>query len=413
MRVVHVPRRFAPSHWGGTETCILEVCKRLRRDGHETWIACPDALTARPLERIQGVPVRRFPFFYPYLHLTTEACYQLDLSGGNMFSFQLMRALWKWPRLELVHLHTGRRTGAIGRYVAMKRRIPYVVSLHGGLYDVPSVTQSAPPHPAAGHLEWGKVLGWWVGSHRVLEDASAIICVGRAEHHAVSCRHPGSRVVHLPHGVDTDRFASGDGDGFRRQLGIPPDAHLLVTVGRIHPHKNQALLVRLLPALRRQHGDVRLAIIGPITDEACHRTIRQAAAQLPPGTVHLVPGLGADSSALVDAYHAADCFVLPSLHEPFGIVVLEAWAAGRPVVVSRVGGLADLVEHGIDGMVCDSGDEAAFHRSISTLIENRSLRVSLGMAGWRKARAQFAWDTQVRRLEHLYEEVVREHPVRA
>lgn len=413
MNVVHIPRRFAPSHWGGTETYILEVCKRLRRDGHTAWVACPDALARQPTERIQGVPVRRFPYFYPYLHLPREVRNQLDLSGGNMFSFRMMRALWRWPKLNLIHLHTARRTGAIGRYVALKRKIPYVVSVHGGMYDVPRDTPGGDGHPATGRLEWGKLLGWWVGSRRVLDNASAIICVGRKEAHEATKRHPHVRVEYLPNGVDTHRFVQGDGEGFRALHHIPLGAPLLVTVGRIHPQKNQALLLRILPALRRQHGDVRVAIIGHVTDERCAGELRALADELPAGVVTIIPGLPADSPHLIDAYHAADCFVLPSLHEPFGIVLLEAWAAGQAVVASAVGGVPDFVEHGIDGLLCPPGDETAFARAISLMLENRSLRASMALAGWRKANESFTWDRLVKRLERLYEEVAREYPVRA
>lgn len=413
MNVVHIPRRFTLSHWGGTETYILEVCKRLRRDGHQAWVACPDALARLPSERIQGVPVRRFPYFYPYLHLPREVRHQLDLSGGNMFSFRLMRALWRWPKLNLIHLHTARRTGAIGRYVALKRKIPYVVSVHGGVYDVPHDSPRGDGPPASGRLEWGKVLGWWVGSRRVLDNASAIICVGRNEAREVLKRHPHVRVEYLPNGVDAHRFAQGDGNSFRRRHGIPVGVPLLVTVGRIHPQKDQALLLRILPFLRRRHGDVRLAIIGHVTDERCAEDLRILAHEQPRGVVTIIPGLPADSTDLVDAYHAADCFVLPSLHEPFGIVLLEAWSAGRSVVASAVGGVPDFVEHGIDGLLCPPGDEAAFVRTISLMLDNRSLAASMALAGWRKAIASFTWDRLVERLKRIYEEVAIEHPVRA
>lgn len=413
MNVMHVSRRFAASHWGGTETTILEVCKRLRRDGHQTWVAAPNALAREPREQMQGVTIHRYPYFYPYLGLRPEARQALDLSGGNMFSFRLLDALMHWPHIDLIHLHTARRTGAIGRYVARKRRVPYVLSLHGGLYDVPATESANKRHPAAGCLEWGKVLGWWVGSRRVVDDASAILCVGRGEMRALSARHPRARAVHLPNGVDVNRFATGDGARFRRQHAIPEGAPLVLTVGRIHPQKDQQLLLRILPALRRAHGDVRVAIVGHVTDEACLRGLERLQAELPAESIRIIPGLCASGSDLVDAYHAADCFALPSRHEPFGIAILEAWAAGRPVVASRVGGVPDFVAHGVNGLLCAPGDEQAFTRAISLVLGSRTLAASMALAGWHKARVEYSWDRIVTRLESLYEEVLREHPLRA
>ena len=81
---------------------------------------------------------------------------------------------------ELIFVARG-RTGGIGRYVARRRGIPYVVTLHGGVFDVPAEEAQSLTDPTRGTLEWGKVLGWWVGSRRVLDDAAAILCVGLEE----------------------------------------------------------------------------------------------------------------------------------------------------------------------------------------------------------------------------------------
>ncbi|RMG46940.1 MAG: glycosyltransferase family 1 protein, partial [Acidobacteria bacterium] len=124
MNIVHIPRRFTRQDWGGTETVVLETCKRLLRMGHRTEILCPNALAQNDYELIDGVPVRRVSYFYPYWRLRPEAKRQLDKKGGNLFSFALMKALWKYPHLDLIHLHTMKRLGGIGRYVARRRGIP-------------------------------------------------------------------------------------------------------------------------------------------------------------------------------------------------------------------------------------------------------------------------------------------------
>jgi len=207
LKVVHVPRRFASLSWGGTETVILETSKLLLAAGHETEIVCPNAMVSSGEETIDGVRVRRVPYFYPYIGLTDDARRQMDHKGGNMFSFALMRELRKIPALDIIHLHTGNRIGGIGRHTARARGIPYVVSLHGGVHDVPAEQAAAWTDATRGTLEWGKALGWWVGSRRVLEDADTIICVGQEEYLQTSARFPQQRVVHLPNGVHSRRFA--------------------------------------------------------------------------------------------------------------------------------------------------------------------------------------------------------------
>jgi glycosyltransferase involved in cell wall biosynthesis len=406
MHVVHVPRRFVTSHWGGTETVILETSRRLLAMGHRTKILCPNALADRNDDLIDGVAVKRVPYFYPYWGLTAEARRQMDHKGGNLFSFALLRALQKEPALDIIHLHTLKRTGGIGRYAAMKRGIPYVVSLHGGVFDVPQAEAQAMTAPTRGAIEWGKLLGWWVGSRRVLDDAAAIVCVGEQERQEIRKRYPYKRVVLLPNGVDPDRFARGDRAAFRAAHRIPAGSPLLLTVGRIDPQKNQMLAVRVLAELCRTVPDVHLALVGPVTSEPYHDRLAVAIRDLAlERQVTVIPGLAAGSQALADAYHAADIFLLPSVHEPFGIVILEAWAAGLPVAASRVGGIPSFVEEDADALLFPPDDLNACLGTLRTLLENPDRRRALADAGHRKACTQYTWDRITADLVRLYEEV--------
>lgn len=413
MNIVQVPRRFVRSHWGGTETVILETCKRLLRMGHKTSIICPNALASENQEVIEGVQVTRTPYFYPYLGLKPEARALLDRKGGNLFSFALMKALKTEPQLDLIHLHTAKRAGAIGRYVAGKRRIPYVVSLHGGVFDVPKEEAVTWTEPTRGTLEWGKLLGWWVGARRVLDDASAILCVGEEERVQTQRNYPGKKVVHLPNGVDPDRFSSGDGKAFRYIHGIPHDAFVILTMGRIDPQKNQLFVAKLLPALAGIHAKAHLLIIGHVTNEDYYQRIldyiRDRSLE---SRVTVIPGLEANSRSLADAYHAADVFLLPSIHEPFGIVILEAWAAGLPVIASRVGGIPSFVVPYQDGLLFEPNNNESILDAFRFLVKNPEDSRNLAVSGQKKARNEYSWDVITDRLVDIYEEALRENPFR-
>ena len=413
MNVVQVPRRFVRSDWGGTETVILETSKSLLALGHHTEIYCPRALSTQDHEVIDGISVTRFGYFYPYLGLSKSARVQMDRKGGNLFSFPLMRGLRRFPNLDLIHLHTGKRLGAIGRYVAAQRKIPYVISLHGGVYDVPSGEAQTLTAPAAGSFEWGKVLGWWVGARRVLNDAAAIICVGQKEMNEAQRRHPNQTVVHLPNGVDARRFAVGDGSGFRARRGIPEDAFVVIVVGRIDPQKNQLLALRLLAALRLENPRAHLVLVGPVTNADYDRLLSNEISALGlDGSVTLIRGLETSDPELINAYHAADLFLLPSVHEPFGIVILEAWAAGLPVVASNVGGVPSFVTDGENGCLFPSGDLAALLNTVRELIANPDRRRKIADAGKKKASEEFGWDRITQRLVGIYEEAIRANSLR-
>lgn len=413
MNIVQVPRRFVRSHWGGTETVILETCKRLLSMGHKTSIICPNALATGNHEVIQGVQVTRTPYFYPYLGLKAEAKALLDRKGGNLFSFALMRALKTEPQLDLIHLHTAKRAGAIGRYVAEKRRIPYVVSLHGGVFDVPTEESATWTEPTSGTIEWGKLLGWWVGSRRVLDDASAILCVGEEERVQTQRNYPGKKVVHLPNGVDPDRFSSGDGKAFRHNHRIPHDSFVILTVGRIDPQKNQLFVAKLLPDLAKIHTKAHLLIIGHVTNEDYFQKITDYIRDHNlENRVTVIPGLEADSPSLADAYHAANVFLLPSIHEPFGIVILEAWAAGLPVIASRVGGIPSFVVPNQDGLLFEPNNNQSIVDAFRLIVENQEESKRFASNGQKKARHEYSWDVITDRLVDIYEEAVRENPFR-
>jgi len=413
MKVVQLARRFVRDDWGGTETVIQEMGKRLIAQGHPAEVLCTTATAKSATDNFDGLPVRRYPYFYPYIGLSAAAQEVLDKKGGSPFSFGLMRALRDYPELDIIHLHVGNRIGGIGRYVARKRRIPYVISLHGGVFDVPKDEAASLAAPTKGAFDWGKVLGMWVGSRDVLKDASAILCVGYPESVKTQERLPDKKVIYLPNGADTKRFAHGDGAAFREARGIPADAHVVLTVARIDSQKNQLMAVRLLPELLKIEPKAHVLIVGNITSPAYHEKIQKTIEDLGvEAHVTLIPGIASDSQDIVNAYHAADLFLLPSTHEPFGIVVLEAWSAGLPVIASRIGGIPHFVEDGKDGILFDPAEDKDFLRAYEAVVMHPERAAALAEAGGHKARGEYDWDAVTSRLVAIYEEAIRENPLR-
>ena len=156
-----------------------------------------------------------------------------------------------------------------------------------------------------------------------------------------------------------------------------------------------------------------MVIIGPVTNENyMKKLVRKIDETGLESRVTVIDGLAAGSRELVDAYHGADLFLLPSIHEPFGIVILEAWAAGLPVVASRVGGIPSFVTHGENGLLFDPNDGAGFMEAFKTILDSPEKARELGNAGRLKARREYSWDSITRSLVNLYEEAIRENPFR-
>jgi glycosyltransferase involved in cell wall biosynthesis len=407
VQTIHIPRRFVLDSWGGTETVILETCRRLPAQGVNCKVFCPAALSRPGFGNITGVPVHRFPYFYPYLGLTPGARSAMDLKGGNLFSVAMYRSLMRDPALDLVHLHTGKRLGGIGRTVARRRGIPYVISIHGGVIDVPTEEAATWTAPTAGTLEWGKILGMLVGSRRVLDDADAIICVDSNETEKMRQRYPRKRVEFLPNGVDPVPYREGDGACFRNEHGIPREQKILLNVSRIDPQKNQRLAVEVLDRLRAAGENVKLVLIGPVTNTGYHASLETAIREKGLDEhVLLIPGLPPGSRSLYDAYAAADVFLLSSVHEPFGIVILEAWAAGTPVVAASVGGVPAFTHDGRDVLRFESNDAAGATEKVTTILRSPETACALVEEAGRLVEEKYHWDTITGQLVQLYKELI-------
>jgi glycosyltransferase involved in cell wall biosynthesis len=408
LSVIHVPRRFATNEWGGTETTIVQTCRELNRRGHRNSIFTTTALCDLKREELQGIRVRRHAYTYPFWGLSASARRNMDKKGGNLLSLPILGSLLRERKLDLLHAHAGKRLGGVVRTAARLRGIPYVISLHGGVVDVPEQEMNELLKPLEGTFEWGRVAGALLGARRVLEDADAIICVGDNERRAVQARHPDKRVVWLPNGVDSERFMHGNGARFRQAWGIPEQRKILLSVSRIDSQKNQIALVESLTMLLRQSSDLHLVLIGPITGESYGEQLEAVIEARGVGNhVTIIPGLPGDSPDLLDAFHAAHVFCLPSRHEPFGIVILEAWAAGLPVVASAVGGIPGFTRDGIDILHADPENPASFSNAIQSLLDRPEQAERLSLCGQSRSRGEFDWARITDQLESLYRELVR------
>jgi len=406
-RIVHVPRRFVAEEWGGTETVILEISRQQQRAGGRPVILTSMALATRREEEIGGVPVRRFSYSYPFLGLSRADRAAMDKKGGNLLSFSLFSSLLTQPEVRLFHAHALKRLGGEVRTAARLRRKPFVVSLHGGVFDVPAAEREQMLKPIANKPEWGKVFGALFGSRRILEDADQVICVGQSEMEKAKGQLGHDRIAYLPNGVDCAKFAVGDGAAFRARHAIPAGAFLVLNVSRLDAQKNQRLLLEAFARLLEAQPYAFLVLIGPETQPDYAAGLREfVAANGLARRVQILPGLRNDSPDLANAYHACDVFVLPSMHEPFGIVVLEAWSAGRQVIVSHVGGLKALVRDGETGLFISKAADASAEDlagQLRVLCGSPALRQKLGVAGREEALLRYDWTRIGQQLEQLYQ----------
>jgi len=402
MRLAHIIRRFSFADWGGTEQVVWNLAKAQARTGHEVRIFATDALCKVPHETVDGMEIFRFPAIYPWWPMSQRLIAELDRKGGNPFVPGLGKALRAW-KPDVVHCHAMERIAELCLRTAKDLRAPCVISLHGGGANVPAEEAKSLESPTHWLLPWGKMVDYamqWV--RKVPEDADGIVCVGEDEYEIYRERHP--RVIHLPNGVDVPLFASASA---RRDGDWWPDRKncRVLCVARIDRQKNQMMLVEALA----RHPGMKVRLVGPVTQPDYREELERRAKEL--GVVERLSFAGAlkpGSAELLAEYADADVFVLPSRHEPFGIVVLEAWAAHLPVIASRVGGLGRLcAAHPRAVLSFEPGCTEELDAALSRLVNDGEVARDMVVAGTEAVRG-YDWGALADRLIAFYHKLQQE-----
>jgi sugar transferase (PEP-CTERM/EpsH1 system associated) len=344
--------------FGGLESIVLDLVRESRRLGQSPAVVClerPGVLAARV--EAQGVRL---------------ACVHKP-PGIRLETFGRLSSLWRELRPEVVHTH---QVGALFYAGPAARRtgVPLVVHTeHGRFYDQRRRTR------------W---IGRLAGRHAArFFCVTADIAAAAQAHHIV----PRRKIQVVPNGIDTDRFRDrGEGSLVRASLGIPPEAPLIGTIGRLCQDKRQDLLIRAFQ--RARLADPHLLIVG---DGPWMGRLRELVADLGLGDrVHF-----AGYQPQPERYlQAMDVFALSSQTEGMPLTVLEAWAAGVPVVATRVGGLPELVDDGRTGLLVACDEEEALARALGDLAADPACARRLGAAGRDRVEARFS----LRRMADAY-----------
>jgi starch synthase len=409
MRTVHILRKFNPAEWGGTETAIQRLFDGLREHGVDPVVYCP-RLEHRSVEDplvAGGYEVQRFRAFVPVLGMSREHKQQLVSVGGNLMSFDLLASLWREDDVSIIHSHTLGRIGGIALTVARKRRVPFVVTIHGGVLDLPEKVKRTFNAPVVGGWEWGKLFGLLFRSHRLLADADAIITCNPREAALWQEKFPTKRIVVQPHGVPMVEYEKDCREQARAAFPEICGRDLLLCAGRVDPIKNQGWLLEEAPVVFRKHPNAILVLAGACTDqpygEQIERRIRERGLEK---RVLLTGGLPPNDPRLIGLMQEARAMLLPSVSETFGLVILEAWAAGTMVLSSRTSGASALIEHGQNGWLFDLEEPETFHDALKRTFANPQAAREMVVRGAAKVRAEYSVNALAGRMKGLYEELM-------
>jgi len=205
------------------------------------------------------------------------------------------------------------------------------------------------------------------------------------------------KVSIIYNGIDSSRFpAVYDAAGARRALGIEPSAPVVGIVARLDPIKNHKCLIRAMVHVKEAFAGAILLVIGdgPLRGElAC--LARVAGLE---GSVKFL-GTRADVHSLLQCL---DVFVLSSVSEGLPLTVLEAMASAKAIVATRVGGIPEAVEDGVEGLLVQPDDEKALSGAIKSLLKDRARSAEMGRSARKKFEKSFSLDMMIKRYEEVY-----------
>lgn len=234
---------------------------------------------------------------------------------------------------------------------------------------------------------------------RVFNRLDGRIFVSEAVRDYVTRYFPGDYVL-IPNGIDVARFASPDLEPIERFNDGRPN---ILFVGRMEKRKGLRHLIRAYPYIKETIPEARLLVVGAFSDQEKAPFLRYARTH----KLHGVHFIGYVSPEELPRYHrTATIFCAPSTgFESFGIVLLEAMAAGLPTVASDIAGYRTALENGAEGLLVPPGDEQALARAVIDLLRDPARRAQMGECGKRKA-AQYDWSIIAQQVLAYYDELL-------
>jgi glycosyltransferase involved in cell wall biosynthesis len=400
MNVLMVASSY-PKFPGDTTAPFIEsIARAVAARGHRVDVLLPHH---PDLRRPEGEPVRVIEYHYAPREDWSLWGYAQSLESdvrvrrgvyflAPLVALALRRALGAAlaaRRYDVVHAHWVVPNAAMVTDIVGAHGVPFVVSTHGS--DIFLAERSS-------------LVGAFVRS--ALGAAGRVTaCSDDLRLRAIALGAAPRRTRTVPYGVDASAFGGATmdakaGHALRARLGTPEGSRLILAVGRLVEKKGLGTLVEAAAGLSSAH--VAIAGSGDLQG-SLQRQIDERGAP-----VRLVGAL--DRGDVAAAMAAADVVAVPSVVDAAGNVdglpntLLEAMAAGRAVVASRVAGIPDVVTDGVNGLLVPPGDAAALRAALGRMIGDDALRSRLGAAARATVLERYGWDTAARRFEECYAE---------
>ena len=366
LKVLMVTPGFYPIK-GGTEAMVQGLSMELKRIGVRT-----DVMTFNmdqkwnpkwkgKIEKINGITVFKIPALN---WLPIEHSPRITL-GVNLIPGRFTHLL---KRYDIIHFHEAEFSFPLFSYFIKKPKILHLHGIDVDYYKRYHLVRFILNHAADLYLSITKQM------------KKELIRLGIPE----------DKIVYFPNAVDASIFRPGE-----------KKDNTILFVGRITPDKGLHVLLRSLRYIKKS---IHLGIIGPAdwNLDYYHNMLKSIEAENQNGK-HRITYLGrVDQANLIKWYQKASIFVLPSLFEPFGIVILEALACETPVVATYAGGIPEVVKNSENGILVPVNNPVKLAGAIQYLLDNESLRIKFGQYGRRWVMKNFSIEMIAKKLNRVY-----------
>ena len=388
MKILMLTWEYPPRIVGGIARVVHDLSKRLIKDGHEvTVVTYRDNADVPEYENDKGVNVYRVDNYMIHPNNFIDWIMQLNF---NMLS-KATEIINKEGGFDVIHAHDW--------------LVTYAAKSLKNAYDIPIV---ATIHAT----EAGRNSGIHDETQRYINDTEWLLTYEATEV-IVNSNYmkneiqrlfglPFDKINVIPNGINLSNFTGIERDyDFRRQYAMDNEK-IILYVGRLVYEKGVQHLIAAMPKILSNYNDAKLIIAGRggMIDE-----LRAEASNLGLNDKIYFTGY-LNSKQVQKMYKCADVAVFPSTYEPFGIVALEAMLAGVPTVVSDVGGLDEIVTHGVDGMKSYAGNANSIADSVTALLYDHQLATNVSKKAKQKVKDQFNWEKIAQDTHFTYEKAI-------
>ena len=387
MKILMLTWEYPPRVVGGISRVVYDLSHRLIKDGHEVTVVTYRDGEVPYYEDDKGVKVYRVDNYMIQPNNFIDWILQLNFNMVERAS----QIIAEQGKFDVIHAHDWLVANA-AKTLKHSFDIPIVATIHA--------------------TEAGRNSGIREPNQKYINDTEWMLTY-EANEVIVNSNYMKSEVQRLfglpfekinvvPNGVNLNKFTGMDRDySFRRKYAMDNEK-IILFMGRLVYEKGVQNLIAAMPKVLASYHDAKLVIAGKggMMDE-----LRAEAHNL--GIDNKVYFTGClDSKAVQKMYKCADVAVFPSTYEPFGIVALESMLSGTPTVVSDVGGLNEIIDHGVDGMKSYAGNPNSIADSVLALLFDPQLCANISKNAKAKVKAQFNWNKIAQDTHYVYERAI-------